>query len=92
MKLFLEFLYENQLLHWLSALVGLFTLIYVRLRGVKKFSLRIWLEENLIQFIWSLFVVSFFVPLLAIYLPAFTLVAAFFGGYSASHLVFKFNH
>jgi hypothetical protein len=91
MKAIIEFLYANQVIHWLIAVAGIFSLLFVRVWKVKTFSWRIWINDNLIGFIWSLFVISLTVTLTAAYNPGYTLVEAYLTGYCGTHVIFRLN-
>ena len=91
MKTIFDFLYQNQLLHFAAALMGIISLVLVRVFRVKGFSMRIWAHENLIGFIWSLFFLSLTVSLTALYVPSYSLTEAFFSGYCGAHVIFRLN-
>ena len=91
MKTLFDFLYENQLLHWAAAIAGILSLVLIRVFRVKGFSWKIWMNENLIALIWSLFFLSLSVSLTALYVPSYTLTEAFFSGYCGAHVIFRLN-
>lgn len=91
MKTLFDFLYENQLLHWIAAVAGIMSLVLVRVFRVKGFSMRVWVHENLIGFIWSLFFLSLAVTLTALYDPGYTLIEAFLTAYCGAHVIFRLN-
>ena len=51
MKILIEFLNQNFILHWLCAMLGIISLVLIRLFRVKNFQWKIWFEENLIGFV-----------------------------------------
>jgi hypothetical protein len=91
MKTLFDFLYDNQLLHWAAALAGIISLLLVRVFRVKGFSWKVWVHENLIGLIWSLFFLSLTVTLTAVYVDSYTLTEAFLTGYSGAHVIFRLN-
>lgn len=82
-----SFIESCGLLHWAVALAGIVCLLLVRLIGVNEFSMRKWLNENLIAVIWSLFFLSLAVTLTHEYLPGYRLIEAFLTGFSGTYLI-----
>jgi hypothetical protein len=91
MKTIFDFLFQNQLLHWVAALAGIISLLLVRICKVKGFSMRYWVNENLIGLLWSLFFLSLTATMTAVYVPEYTLTEAFFTGYCGAHVIFRLN-
>ena len=75
------------LLHWAAAFAGIICLLLVRIIGVNEFSMRKWLNENLIGLIWSIFVLSLFVTLTHEYFPDYRIVEAFLTGFCGTYLI-----
>jgi hypothetical protein len=75
----------------MSAMVGIISLLLVRLFRVKGFSAQRWANENLIGFFWSLFFLSLVVLLTHEYYPAYSIHEAFLTGYSGTHIIFRFS-
>jgi hypothetical protein len=91
MKAIMEFLYANQVIHWLIAVAGIISLLIVRIWSVKSFSWKVWVNDNLIGFIWSLFILSLTVTLSATYNPGYSLIEAYLTGYCGAHVIFRLN-
>ncbi len=85
----LTFLESCGLLHWAVAFIGIICLLLVRLIGVNEFSMRRWINENLIGVIWSLFFLTLAVTLTHEYFPKYRLLEAFFTGYAGTYLIFR---
>lgn len=77
------------LLHWAAAFAGIFCLLLIRLIGINEFSMRRWLNENLIILIWSLFFLSLAVLLTYEYIPSYRIAEAFFTGFAGTYLILR---
>jgi ABC-type Mn2+/Zn2+ transport system permease subunit len=91
MKSIIDFLYQNQALHWAAALAGIISLLLIRVIKVKSFSWKVWVNDNLIGFIWSLFFLSLTVTLTAVYNPGYSLIEAYLTGYCGTHVILRLN-
>lgn len=91
MSTLFDFLYQNQLLHWIAALAGIITLLVIRVFRVKGFTWQYWFRDNLIGLLWSLFVLSLTVTMTALYVPGYSLTEAFLTGYCGAHVIFRLN-
>lgn len=83
------FLESSGLFHWSAAFAGIICLLLVRLINVSEFSMRKWLNQNLIGVIWSLFFLSLIVTLTHTYFPSYGILEAFFSGFSGTYLIFR---
>ena len=86
-----DFLYHNQFFHWAAALTGIICLLLVRVMRVKNFTWKYWVNDNLIGFLLSLFILSLTVTLTALYVPSYTVTEAFLSGYCGAHVIFRLN-
>lgn len=84
-----SFIESSGLLHWAAALAGIVCLLLVRLIHVNEFSMRKWLNENLIGVIWSLFFLSLIVTITHVYFPGYRFLEAFFTGFSGTYLIIR---
>lgn len=91
MSSLINFLEQNDILHWLFALAGIFSLITVRLMKVKDFSFKRLMEENVIPFIWSVFALSLLVCLWHDYQHSYTHLEAFLTSYCGTHFIFRLH-
>ncbi len=91
METMIQFLNANNILHWFSALLGIFAFVFVRLFRVKNFTWKRWFDENLIGLLWALFFLSISVTMTGVYREGYTHMEAFLTGYAGSHLLFKLN-
>jgi hypothetical protein len=91
MKPMINFLDANYFLHWICAVLGIFSLLLIRLFRVKNFQWKIWFEENLIGLLWSLFFLSLVVTCSAQYTSGYTHLEAYFTGYCGAHVIFRLN-
>jgi hypothetical protein len=82
---------SSGLFHWIAAIVGIICFLMVRLFRIKNFSAKMWVNENLIGSLWSLFFLSLTVLLTHEYYPAYSIHEAFLTGYSGTHLIFRMN-
>ena len=85
----LSFIESCGMLHWAAAIAGIICLLLIRLIRVNEFSMRRWLNENLIGLIWSLFFLTLFVTLTHEYFPGYRIPEAFFTGFSGTYLIFR---
>lgn len=85
----LAFIESCGLLHWAVAFAGIICLFLVRIIGVNEFSMRKWINENLIGVIWSLFILSLVITITHEYLPGFRLFEAFLAGFSGTYVILR---
>jgi hypothetical protein len=91
MNYLIQFCEENGILHWIIAVLGIFSLVIVRLLKVKNFSIRYWVNENIIGFIWSVFILSLLVTLCHEYFDSFSHIEAFLSAYCGTHIIFRIH-
>jgi hypothetical protein len=85
------YLNANYVLHWFSAMLGIFAFVIVRLIRVKNFTWKRWFDENLIGLIWALFFLSLSVTMTAVFNPGYSHLEAFLTGYAGTHIIFRLN-
>ncbi|MDQ3110517.1 MAG: hypothetical protein M3R17_11540 [Bacteroidota bacterium] len=78
-------------LHWTVALMGILSFLFVQVARVKDFSIKTWVNENLIAFMWSLFFLSLIVTLTHEFFASYQIHEALLTGYVGAHLVFSFT-
>ena len=91
MKNLFVMLDQNGIFHWIVGVLGIFALVFVKLIKVKNFSMQRWVNENIIGFIWSVFILSLVVTLLHEYLPIYDHIEAFLTSYCGAHIIFRIH-
>ncbi|CAN5728768.1 hypothetical protein BH11BAC7_BH11BAC7_21270 [soil metagenome] len=91
METLIQYLNANYVMHWFSAVLGIFAFVLVRLFRVKNFSWRRWFDENMIGLLWALFFLSLSVTMTASINQSYSHLEAFFTGYMGTHILFRLN-
>jgi ABC-type Mn2+/Zn2+ transport system permease subunit len=91
MENLIQMLNANYVLHWLSAILGIISIVFVRLFRVRNFKWKRWFDENMYGLFWSLFFLSISVTMTAVYSHGYSHLEAYLTGYCGTHIIFRLN-